>query len=115
MRPDDWAFRPGLTVRATLVDNSGNEVGTHGQPFLWHPWLCHCGRNWTVPGEGPTPLGSSSRHRHSPVMTGKTAVASVALWKLSSKACTSSPVKSGRPAAPTGTEAKRPMFRPAAQ
>jgi len=35
-----------------LIDPDGNEVGTHVQPFLWHPWLYHYGRNWTVPEEG---------------------------------------------------------------
>jgi hypothetical protein len=48
----DGRSLPGLTVRATLVDPQGNEVGTHVQPFLWHPWLFHYGRNWTVPGDG---------------------------------------------------------------
>lgn len=27
-------------------------MGTHAQPFLWHPWLFHYGRNWQVPGDG---------------------------------------------------------------
>ncbi len=48
----DGRFIPGLTVRATLVDPDGNEVGTHRQRFLWHPWLYHYGRNWKVPGDG---------------------------------------------------------------
>lgn len=48
----DGRFTPGLKVHATLVDADGNEVGTHEQPFLWHPWLFHYGRNWKVPGEG---------------------------------------------------------------
>ena len=48
----DGRFVPGLPVTATLVDAGGNEVGTHRQPFLWHPWLYHYGRNWTVPGDG---------------------------------------------------------------
>jgi uncharacterized protein involved in high-affinity Fe2+ transport len=48
----DGRFLPGLTVHATLIDPQGNEVGTHRQPFLWHPWLYHYGRNWTVPGDG---------------------------------------------------------------
>lgn len=48
----DGRFIPGLTVYATLIDASGNEIGTHRQPFLWHPWLYHYGRNWVVPGDG---------------------------------------------------------------
>jgi hypothetical protein len=48
----DGRFVPGLTVLATLVDAAGVEVGTHRQPFIWHPWLYHYGRNWRVPGDG---------------------------------------------------------------
>ena len=48
----DGRFVPGLTVTATLIDGDGKEVGSHRQPFLWHPWLYHYGRNWTVPGDG---------------------------------------------------------------
>lgn len=48
----DGRFVPGLTVYATLVDAKGSELGTHQQPFLWHPWLYHYGRNWQVPGPG---------------------------------------------------------------
>jgi len=48
----DGRFVPGLTVFATLLDSGGNQVGTHQQPFLWHPWLYHYGRNWRVPGDG---------------------------------------------------------------
>jgi Fe2+ transport protein len=48
----DGRFVPGLTVDATLLDAAGREVGTHRQPFLWHPWLYHYGRNWRVPGDG---------------------------------------------------------------
>lgn len=45
-------FVPALTVHATLIDSNGQEIGTHLQPFLWHPWLYHYGRNWRVPGDG---------------------------------------------------------------
>lgn len=48
----DGRFVPALEVHATLVAPDGTEVGTHRQPFLWHPWLYHYGRNWTVPGDG---------------------------------------------------------------
>ena len=48
----DGRFVPGLTVYATLIDRAGRKVGTHQQPFLWHPWLYHYGRNWRVPGDG---------------------------------------------------------------
>lgn len=49
---DDGRFVPGLDIEATLIDADGNEVGTHKQPFVWHPWIHHYGRNWTVPGPG---------------------------------------------------------------
>ena len=48
----DGRFVPELEVYATLIDPDGNEVGTHQQPFLWHPMLYHYGRNWKVPGDG---------------------------------------------------------------
>lgn len=48
----DKRFIPGLEVQATLIDESGREIGTHRQPFLWHPWLYHYGRNWKLPGDG---------------------------------------------------------------
>ena len=48
----DGRFVPALDVTVTLVDPDGNELGTHEQPFLWHPWLYHYGRNWTVPEAG---------------------------------------------------------------
>lgn len=48
----DNRFIPGLDVTVTVLDRNGNEVGTHQQEFLWHPWLYHYGRNWHVPGDG---------------------------------------------------------------
>lgn len=48
----DGRFVPGLKVHVRLYDSDGNEVGYHRQPFLWHPWLYHYGRNWQVPGDG---------------------------------------------------------------
>ena len=48
----DGRFVPGLEVTVTLVGPDGDELGTHAQPFLWHPWLYHYGRNWRVPAEG---------------------------------------------------------------
>ncbi len=48
----DNRFIPGLNVFATLIDPDGNTIATHQQPFLWHPWLYHYGRNWEVPGDG---------------------------------------------------------------
>lgn len=48
----DRRFVPGLTIHATLIDPDGNEVGTYQQPFLWHPWLYHYGRNWHVSKDG---------------------------------------------------------------
>ncbi len=48
----DGRFIPGLTVHVTVLDANDTEIGTHEQPFLWHPWIYHYGRNWEVPGEG---------------------------------------------------------------
>lgn len=48
----DHRFIPGLEVYVTVLTADGEEVGRHRQPFLWHPWLYHYGRNWKVPGDG---------------------------------------------------------------
>ena len=48
----DGRFIPALDVTVTLTAPDGSTVGTHQQPFIWHPWLDHYGRNWTVPGPG---------------------------------------------------------------
>lgn len=48
----DRRFIPGLNVTLTVLDENGKEIGTHHQPFLWHPWIFHYGRNWTLPGDG---------------------------------------------------------------
>lgn len=48
----DGRFVPGLSVSLTVLDEDGEEVGTESMPFLWHPWLYHYGRNWTIPGDG---------------------------------------------------------------
>ena len=40
------------TVAVTVIDERGQEVGRHEHPFLWHPWIYHYGRNWTLPSEG---------------------------------------------------------------
>jgi uncharacterized protein involved in high-affinity Fe2+ transport len=48
----DGRFVPGLAVYVTLIQSDGNELGTHQQPFLWHPMLYHYGRNWHIPGDG---------------------------------------------------------------
>ncbi|MHB1417257.1 MAG: iron transporter [Chloroflexota bacterium] len=48
----DGRFIPGLDVDVTVYSADGNEVGTHRQEFLWHPWLYHYGHNWQLPGDG---------------------------------------------------------------
>lgn len=48
----DGRFLPGLNVIATLIDTNGDELGTHQLPFLWHPWIYHYGKNWSVPRDG---------------------------------------------------------------
>lgn len=48
----DGRFLPGLKVTATLLSADGKELGTNQLPFLWHPWIYHYGRNWSVPADG---------------------------------------------------------------
>lgn len=48
----DGRLIPGLKVEATVIDARGEEVGTHELPLLWHPYLYHYGRNWTLPEDG---------------------------------------------------------------
>ena len=48
----DLRFLPELSVFVTVIDEKGEEIGTHQHPFLWHPWLYHYGRNWRLPGDG---------------------------------------------------------------
>lgn len=48
----DGRFVPYLSITATLSDANGAVVGSHAQPFMWHSWLYHYGRNWTVPASG---------------------------------------------------------------
>jgi uncharacterized protein involved in high-affinity Fe2+ transport len=42
-------FLPDLHVSATITTEEGAPVGTHEEPFMWHPWLYHYGENWRVP------------------------------------------------------------------
>ena len=48
----DGRFIPGLTVHDRLIDSEGNDVGMHQQPYIWHPWLYHYGRNWRIQNSG---------------------------------------------------------------
>ncbi|HEU0114160.1 MAG TPA: iron transporter [Thermomicrobiales bacterium] len=48
----DGRFLPGLTISVTIAAADGTTVGTQDLPFLWHPWLYHYGRNWTLPASG---------------------------------------------------------------
>ena len=45
----DGRFVPGLSVTVTVTDKEEREIGAYVQPFLWHPWLYHYGRNWHIP------------------------------------------------------------------
>jgi hypothetical protein len=67
----DHRFVPHLDVTVTLTDEQGNEIGTERQPFVWHPWLYHYGRNWKVPGDGTyrmkVVIARPGFHRHDPV------------------------------------------------
>ena len=48
----DQRFIPYLDITVDVLDAEGESVGSHSQPFVWHPWLYHYGRNWQVPGDG---------------------------------------------------------------
>lgn len=48
----DGRFLPGVTVRATMEDDEGTEVGPERIPFVWHPGVYHYGKNLEVPGDG---------------------------------------------------------------
>lgn len=49
----DKRFLPGLTVHVQLLDEQGNPVGDEQElSYLWHPFLYHYGKDWTVPGDG---------------------------------------------------------------
>ena len=48
----DGRFIPYLDIDVTLTTADGAALGTHRQPFMWHSWLYHYGRNWTIPGNG---------------------------------------------------------------
>lgn len=48
----DMRFIPMLNVTVTVLDKDRKEIGKHNQPFLWHPYLYHYGRNWKLPGDG---------------------------------------------------------------
>lgn len=71
----DGRFMPDLEVNATLVAADGREVATHRQPFVWHSWLYHYGRNWEVPESGMYTLRitvEAPRHmRHDKVYGGR--------------------------------------------
>lgn len=64
----DGRFIPGLDVNLIVLDADGNEVGSQRQPFIWHPWLYHYGRNWELPGSGTyilrVQIGMPTFHRH---------------------------------------------------
>lgn len=48
----DGRFLPHLDIQLKLKDENGKEIGTEKQPFLWHPFLYHYGRNWKIPAKG---------------------------------------------------------------
>jgi hypothetical protein len=48
----DGRFVPGLRVIVTLIDPTGNVVGSREQPLLWHPMIYHYGGNWKVEASG---------------------------------------------------------------
>jgi hypothetical protein len=48
----DGRFVPAVTVHATLITPSGEELGPYEQVLVWHPMLYHYARNWRVPEDG---------------------------------------------------------------
>ncbi|THJ66049.1 hypothetical protein E8P82_10490 [Arthrobacter echini] len=48
----DGRFIPAVTVTATLVSPSGQEMGPYEHELVWHPMLYHFARNWTVSEDG---------------------------------------------------------------
>jgi hypothetical protein len=48
----DGRLIPGLKIEATVIDGDGQEIGTQELPLLWHPYLYHYGKNWTLPADG---------------------------------------------------------------
>lgn len=48
----DGRFIPVLDVTVTVIDSRGKKIGKHKTPLVWHPYLYHYGRNWTLPGDG---------------------------------------------------------------
>ena len=67
----DGRLLPGLDIDVTLTDDTGKEIGTHRQQLLWHPYLYHYGRNWTIPGDGVYAIrvrfAAPKFHRHDKV------------------------------------------------
>ena len=64
----DGRFIPELTVHARLIDSEGVDAGYHQQPFIWHPWVYHYGRNWQIEKSGDYTLEihieAPTFHRH---------------------------------------------------
>ncbi len=48
----DGRLIPGLKVEVTLTAPDGTVSGPETLPLLWHPYLYHYGRNWTLPTGG---------------------------------------------------------------
>jgi hypothetical protein len=49
---EDGRFVPGLDVRVRVRTRDRRELGIHRHASLWHPWLYHYRRNWSLPGDG---------------------------------------------------------------
>lgn len=64
----DNRFVPGLSVHVTIHDADGSEVAADEVSYLWHPWLYHYGKNFTLPGDGRYNLDvkvkAPTYHRH---------------------------------------------------
>lgn len=67
---------PGLKIEATVIEGDGKEIGPHEIPLLWHPYLCHYGRDWPLPADGRYTLRARLEALPSRATTRRTAAGS---------------------------------------
>ncbi|HEX8923907.1 MAG TPA: iron transporter [Patescibacteria group bacterium] len=49
---DDHRFVPNLEIVIQVFDKDKRLVAEGNQPFLWHPYLYHYGKNYFIPEDG---------------------------------------------------------------
>ncbi|GAB3136091.1 hypothetical protein [Marisediminicola antarctica] len=60
----DGRFVPAVTVTASLVTPTGQELGPYEHELVWHPMLYHYARNWVVPEDGGMHPAGAHRPAH---------------------------------------------------